>query len=385
MSTVAHPGLVQAESERHPLRVAFLVPFLTSTGGIRVILEFAGRLESHGICANVALLEPPCNPIGRTRVRRICRDILHKSGLRSASPWFRGRYPLHSISTVREGTDLGAYDVVVASTWYTARWLHEARGVRGTKAYFVQHHETLWADDREAAEATYGYPLRKVAVSQWLVELMEHAFDQPCLKVRPGIDLLDVPPATAATRGTDPGCRLLLMHHTVPAKRFDDGWRAIRTAGNACSDTDYRVFGMGPCPDDVDAAHYVRCPSRSQLIALYDWANVFVWPSDKEGLGLPPMEAMSRACTVVTRPNGGSREFCRGGETALQTRDSTQEALNETVLLACSNAALRDRIGTQARLFARRHFQWSDAARDMSAFLRSCACEDKKGSSTQAP
>lgn len=51
---------------------------------------------------------------------------------------------------------------------------------------------------------------------------------------------------------------------------------------------------------------------KSDLVALYNLATVFVMPSLYEGFGLPVLEAMSCGCPVVTSKNGSLREI--GGD-----------------------------------------------------------------------
>ena len=48
---------------------------------------------------------------------------------------------------------------------------------------------------------------------------------------------------------------------------------------------------------------------RSELVALYNLALIFVYPSLYEGFGMPPMEAMACKCPVITSNNSSLREY----------------------------------------------------------------------------
>ncbi len=50
--------------------------------------------------------------------------------------------------------------------------------------------------------------------------------------------------------------------------------------------------------------------SQEELITLYDYAEVFLFPSLYEGFGLPLAEAMSRGCPVITAKNSSLIEVC---------------------------------------------------------------------------
>ena len=69
--------------------------------------------------------------------------------------------------------------------------------------------------------------------------------------------------------------------------------------------------------------------SRTRMQAVYDWADVLVFPSEwEEPFGLAHLEAMACGCTVVSTTTGGSAELIRDGENALAFGAGEAEALS---------------------------------------------------------
>ncbi|MEM7203427.1 MAG: glycosyltransferase family 1 protein [Planctomycetota bacterium] len=92
-------------------------------------------------------------------------------------------------------------------------------------------------------------------------------------------------------------------------RRLDDTGLRLVIAGSV----DPKVYGRDPSMrglfDDprVELAGYV---SDAELAALYRHARVFVYPSLYEGFGIPPIEAMSLGCPVITSNVASLPEVC---------------------------------------------------------------------------
>ncbi len=79
-----------------------------------------------------------------------------------------------------------------------------------------------------------------------------------------------------------------------------------------------------------------------ELAALYRGASAFVFPSLAEGFGLPPLEAMSCGCPVITTDEASLPEVCQNAALIVAPRsaDSIAAALTEVL----SNQHLRERL-----------------------------------------
>lgn len=99
----------------------------------------------------------------------------------------------------------------------------------------------------------------------------------------------------------------------------------------------------------------------AELAALYDHARAFVFPSSHEGFGLPPLEALSRGCPVVSSDAPPMPEvlppqgvhFFRNGDA-----DGMMKAID--ALLRNTNSAQQDARGVQS--LVRESYRWSRVA-----------------------
>jgi glycosyltransferase involved in cell wall biosynthesis len=107
----------------------------------------------------------------------------------------------------------------------------------------------------------------------------------------------------------------------------------------------------------VEIAGYV---SDEQLVAEYQRADVFVYPSLYEGFGLPIIEAMASGIPVVTSTAGSLPEVA--GDAALIVDPLDVAAIASAIYRIASDSSLRERLRTLG-LARSAQFTWRDAAR----------------------
>ena len=98
---------------------------------------------------------------------------------------------------------------------------------------------------------------------------------------------------------------------------------------------------------------------RRELPAIYQMADVFVFPSLYEGFGFPPLEAMACGVPVVSSGEGALRETLGSAARLVDPRDD--EDLFDAVRGMLLRPDLRSRYA-QAGLLRSRRFQWERAA-----------------------
>jgi hypothetical protein len=60
-------------------------------------------------------------------------------------------------------------DIIFATSWETAEWVARYPARKGKKMYLIQHLED-WSGPRERVLKTWNLPLKKIAISKWLVQ-----------------------------------------------------------------------------------------------------------------------------------------------------------------------------------------------------------------------
>ena len=111
-----------------------------------------------------------------------------------------------------------------------------------------------------------------------------------------------------------------------------------------------------------DAVTFTGYVPDEDLLALYNMARVFVFPSLYEGFGLPCIEAMASGCPVVTSKRGALLEVT--GNAALHADPEDVKSLAETIRRACEDEPLREKL-IRDGLERSRLFSWESYAGEM--------------------
>ncbi len=107
-------------------------------------------------------------------------------------------------------------------------------------------------------------------------------------------------------------------------------------------------------------------PERT-LAALYRLASVFVFPSQYEGFGLPPLEAMACGTPVVTSNVSSLPEVV--GDAAVLVDPHDGEAIADGLSRVLDDPAFANELREKGRLQAKK-FNWDDSARKTLAGYR---------------
>jgi glycosyltransferase involved in cell wall biosynthesis len=110
--------------------------------------------------------------------------------------------------------------------------------------------------------------------------------------------------------------------------------------------------------------------SDEQRSALYQHAEVFVYPSKYEGFGLVILEAMSYGVPVITSNNSSLPEAA--GEAAILVNADSPTDLAEAMKKVCLDGSLRENL-TIKGLEQALHFTWLDCAKSMLALYKDTA------------
>lgn len=343
------------------MKITFLCPHLRIAGGVRAILTYADRLAARG--HDVEVVVP---------VRR--RSTAVWRAMRRVGPAWMPRFRARVRWVARwSPAALRSADAVVATAWQSARVVAEAPSAAGAKFYLVQHYESLYHGDRESVDATYRLPLRLVAISTWLAEILRDRFRRPAELLVTPVDT-ELFHRVAVEPGT-PRPRVLMLHHDYAWKGVADGLEAIRVARQRGASLHVVGFGVKPPRGPTPYDEFHHDPPQHELAALYSGADIYLCPSWDEGLGMPGMEAMACGAALVTYDNGGCRDYARDGETALVARRRDVAHLGEKLALAAGDAALRHRVAAAGARFVVDAFRWDTAVARLETLFAAARAE----------
>lgn len=121
--------------------------------------------------------------------------------------------------------------------------------------------------------------------------------------------------------------------------------------------------------------HYGLTPNSPALRRLYAEADLFVFPTMADCLGIAVMEAMAAGLAVITTRVGALPEVVRHGETGWVVPVNDPQALADAIALLATDARLRTRLGAAARVAATDRFDAARNYRELLATIQSVARE----------
>jgi glycosyltransferase involved in cell wall biosynthesis len=298
------------------MRVTFVLPDANLGGGTRMIAQHADNLRRRGHSVFVV-----SQPVGDTTLRQKVASLVRGRG------WPPPPGPIashldgldvehHVLKRARPVTDRDVpdADVVVATWWETAEWVHLLSSRKGAKAYFIQHYEALLGMPEDRVAATWRLPMQKIVCARWLAELARDRFGDPgAIVARNGLDvgLFDAP-----ERGRHPRPTVGMLYSESEAKGCDAGFAALELASRRVEGLQLRMFGWPDPPASLPVplkSEYAKRPPQDLLSAIYADCDAWLCPSRREGYHMPPLEAMACRCPAVATRVGGPADVIEDG------------------------------------------------------------------------
>jgi glycosyltransferase involved in cell wall biosynthesis len=97
-------------------------------------------------------------------------------------------------------------------------------------------------------------------------------------------------------------------------------------------------------------------PNDPELLELYRNADIFVFPTYADCLGVAIIEAMASGLPVIATTVGGQPEAVRDGRTGLIVPPGDSEALGRAIMRLITDTELRRSMSRQARTAAVEHY-----------------------------
>lgn len=105
----------------------------------------------------------------------------------------------------------------------------------------------------------------------------------------------------------------------------------------------------------TDIVGFLGSKNQNMLPKYYAAAEIVVMPSHYESFGLVALEAMAMGTPVIASEVGGLAHLVRDGETGFHVPPRDPETLAKRLHLLLSQPDLRNKLGEQARHYARRY------------------------------
>lgn len=338
------------------MKITFLLPHLSISGGVRIGLNYAHLLSQRGHQVKVVVASK------KPWKRILC------NALNSGIPWMKG-FSAEILRRKRlDKNSIPDADIIIACNWNIASIINDYPLQKGLKFQFTMHDERLYHGPKERVKTTYRYPIRKIVISSWIKEIFEKDFNiHPDLLITP-VDYNLFHPVKIKKKNNE--IKVLMLHHTYKWKGVEEGVRTVLKIKEKIPEIKLALFGVKERYINFPHDAYFYNVSQSKLASLYSNSDIFLCSSWYEGLGMPAMEAMACGCAVVTYDTGGSRDYAIDNKTAFVARNRDEEDLYRKLLLAVNNEELRLRVAKEGYRFINNNIDtWEESVEKLEKIL----------------
>ncbi|MGD9800077.1 MAG: glycosyltransferase family 4 protein [Parvularculaceae bacterium] len=289
----------------------FLIFRPSMSGGARVIARYARMMQERGHEITVTGLGAP--------PRKFAKKLQQMLGLAPRWRETPSHYRLEGLDLklvdnkkALTADDLPDADVVVASFWITAEWMATLPPEKGAKVYFAQHHEAEFPHaNRERAAATYRTDCKILAVSGWLIDVLNEKYGRDdATLILNAVDTKLFAPRAPRRKQSRPTIGFLGSGNKT--KRVDISVRTCEILRERFPDLRVRVLAATP-PRGAYVMHDwfepTYNPPQEALADFYADCDAWLFTSDIEGYGLPLLEALACGTPLVARPAGAAPDL----------------------------------------------------------------------------
>jgi len=284
------------------LRITFVLPHLSLSGGNKITVIYAERLADRG--HDVTVVHGPL-PSLKARIA-----TWHSSSSEHAIR------PNPNVKLVRASAKLSELakflpdaDVLVATWWETVEAVSHAPASKGRKFHLVQGHE-VWPYLPSRSADVYRLPFHKIAVSNWLVDVMRHTYGSSDVSLVQNPVELDR--FAWKERSRSPNPIVGTVYSVTPVKNSQLAFEAVKLARERVPGLRLICFGTEKPPqawlDGGFLSFRVR-PAQQVIPDLYRSCDFWLFTSTEEGFGLPILEAMAVGTPVIATPAGAAPDL----------------------------------------------------------------------------
>lgn len=357
------------------MKISFILPAFFGTGGINVVYEYSRRLGELG--HDVEIYSPLLG-YNMHRGNAIIDLLKQIYATMKTFKWvFIDRIPSQlseekkvNIKAVWKisNKSIRDNDVIVATAWCTAFDVAKLVDSKGRKYYFVQDFE-VW-DNEKLGRKSYQLPLKKITIAKWIKDKLVEELG--CIEndidvVNNGIDCNKYSVIEKNYNHEGP-IRCLMLDHPLPHKGVKYGVEAFIKAKEKKTDLSLKMFGVKKSSYVPKGVEYYLNPTQDEIIKLYREADIFIFPSIKEGWGLTPIESMACKCAVVGNKVACMLDIGKDGENSILCEPKDINAMTEGILKLAEDNRLRRRIAENG-YESIQALDWNESTRKFESFL----------------
>lgn len=345
--------------------LVFVLSSLSLSGGVRVVIEYANRLEKKG--HNVVLLTP-----GGTFASEYSGEISGNVQVIETKTTISA--PSTIIEKFRLAITLAKHvpktDAIIATHTPTTvvSFLAGTIMKKGTPIWFFQDYWGMFRDrplERFLLRYALVWHKGALTISKHSKEELERfGIKRKIYLVGEGLshnEWLKPIPANVREKNKPHCPTLFYLGDSRPRKGMQDFLQAVEIVCEKSPQIFLWIASKEPCMIDTPTPYkFFDRPNIELLSKLYGSCDVFVSASWWEGFGLPPLEAMACGAPVVTTDSQGVREFAIDGENCLVVPARDPTSLAEAILRLINDQELASSLRENGPKTAAK-FEWDSA------------------------
>ena len=354
------------------MRFTFLLPSDNFTGGTRVVAVYASELQKLGhqvlvvTCAQDPLPwrqrwhqlvtpAPTSGPLGHIELAGVPHKVMDRPG------------PIRA-------EDVPDADVVVATWWETAVWMHRFPDAKGHRVHLIQGYEAWFGPQvLPQLHAALRLPNTKVAISRELALTIERELGP--LQIKVVANAVDLQQFNAPARGRNRPPRVGFIYAHAAIKGSDICIAACALAREQIPELQVLAFGTeaasAALPLPAGAQYFLR-PAQQDLRTHYAACDYWLFGSRLDSFGLPILEAMACRTPVIGVPIGAAPDLIDQGGGMLVKPESAQDMAHAIVTLCRAPEAQWLAMSDAAHATAH-SYSWTDATQKLLATLAQTA------------
>lgn len=355
------------------MKINFIVPEVSRTGGMNIIFQYANRLKERG---HDVMLYSPVIPFN-----------LHKNQLK----WYYLKYQVKSLfKWISSGENklpdnifpynfkikfvpvmLNMFvrdaDVSIATSWPTSYPVYHFSSSKGRKYYLIQDYE-VWNSNVKLVDKSYTLPLKRIVCSKHMQDLLLEKFHSDSELIYIGLDRNRFDNKNKVYNKLPV---ILIQDHSLSNKNVEG---AIYTCGKLkleYPDLTFRCFGFKKYHLMPEYIEFTENPNDKGITKLYSEADIFLFSSKYEGFGSPPSEAMACKCAIVANKVAAIPEYSEHMKTAIHVDPDDKDGLYKGVKFLLDDPEMIPKISEAAYHHIREFMNWDKSIIHFEKFISS--------------
>ncbi len=284
------------------MKINIIIPFTSLTGGIRVIFLYANYLYKKGY--DVVCYVPKISYRFDMNNWRLFKNIVKNTFFyKKFANWFDNDFKIISVPIISNYFIRDA-DIVIATAWPTANDVYKFDKSKGEKIYFIQAYE-IFSGAKLDVDKTYKLGLHNITVTKQLQSFLNKEFNTDSTVIYNGLsesEFITKP----KVRNRIP--KILMLANGSPGKGLKEGLDILDKLSKKYK-IKVTLFGTDYLDSIPKSYSFYHLPKRSELMKLYEEADIYLFTSKYESWGLPVLEAWGNKCGVVGMNTGVLKEI----------------------------------------------------------------------------